>query len=169
MFKVKRIALVLVVFILGIGIGTFILAKARFPLLVKETNPSSPLTVPLPANWKFQEALPGNSFATAFDLTPGYDTEGTLNPGNILDYYVFSLKQPSKITVSVTNVPSDFAMAFYNNNFNEIGHTIRNGSIGGSTILSLQSGKYYIKVIGNYTEVTNNPYTIRLDIQSQVE
>src|SRR5258708_16992810 len=166
----KYLIFAIVIFIAGSLTAAFILNKTQTPILVQEVNPVNILNLQIPANWKGKEKLPGNSFATALDIIPGYDTQGTLNPGNIVDYYAFKIDQPAKINITVSNLPNDFGMVYYDSNFKQIGYTLRNGSISGATTISIQNpGKYYIKVLGNYSEPGNNPYVIRISIQSFFE
>ncbi len=121
---------------------------------------------PLPPGWSSKESLPGNSFATAFSLNPGVKTQGTLNVENALDYYVFTLKDPSQIIIDVTDVPKTLSWVLYDAQFKEVAYTLRSGTKEGSTKISIQNpGKYYIRVWADYSgDSTNFPYTIRLSI-----
>lgn len=160
----KYLLLVVIIFGLGIGSG-IIIQRYNQPKVFPLASQPNPLDLPIPQSWKSVENQPSNSFATAIDLVPGYDTQGTLGPGNILDYYKFTIKQPAKVQMTVSNLPQEFNSVYYDANYNEIGHTLRTGSISGVTVISLQNpGKYYVKIFGNYTDVVNLPYTIRVSI-----
>ncbi len=121
--------------------------------------------VPLPPDWAAKEDLPGNSFGTSLPLSPGIQTQGTIDDNNAIDYYFFTLKNPSQIVINVTNVPKALYWVLYDDKFNEVTSTYRKGSTLGSTQVALQNpGKYYIKVWADYHAFTNYPYTIRLTI-----
>lgn len=139
--------------------------NATTPTSVKSTIPFNIPQVPLPPDWALKEGQPGNSFGTSFPLNPGIKTQGTLNTDNAIDYYVFSLKDPSQIIVDVTDIPKSLYWILYDNQFKELASAYRKGTSSGSTQISLQNpGKYYLKVWSDYNEVANYPYTIRLSI-----
>ncbi len=121
---------------------------------------------PLPPGWQSKENLPGNSFATAFQLNPGVKTQGTLNADNALDFYFFNLKEPSQIIIDVTDVPKTFSWILYDAQFKEVAYTLRSGTTEGSTKVTIQNpGKYYIRTWAEYGQTyTNFPYTIRLSV-----
>jgi len=164
--KLKITTVIIIIFIIGLGTGLIFEKKISPPATALPENNLIPLNIPIPSNWKSKESAPGNSFNTAIDIVPGYGTQGTLNPGNILDYFKFNLKDPAKITVTVSNLPQEFGFILYDANLNQVAQTIRSGSTEGTTTISLSNpGKYYIKVFADYTQIVNVPYDIRMSIQ----
>lgn len=159
-----------VFFIIGIFVGrTWYMLSLHVAINQPSTN-STLLTfnipqVPLPSDWTSKENLPGNSFATAYPLNAGIETQGTLDVENIIDYYTFSIKDPSQIILNVTDIPKALYWVLYDGQYKEIASTYRTGVAKGSTQLALENpGKYYIRVWADYHQLTNYPYTIRLNI-----
>lgn len=162
--KYLKYLIILAIFVLGIFVGNILQSKKQ-PTINTQQTLTSLDEQPLPNTWKTNENQPGNSFATAVKIQSGYETQGTLNPGNILDYYTFDLSQPADIIVTVTDVPKQFGFILYDGNYNEIAHTFRSGSTEGTTKINVPTaGKYYLKVFGNYKEIVNVPYTIRYSV-----
>jgi len=159
-----------VFFIVGVIVGRnwfmFPAHTTNFPQSTRSNSLTLDIPqVPLPPDWLSKEDLAGNSFKTAFSLSPGIQTQGTINDNNAIDYYFFALKNPSQIVINVTNVPKALYWVLYDDKFNEVTSTYRKGAIQGSTQVALQNpGKYYIKVWADYHAFTNYPYTIRLTI-----
>lgn len=162
-------------FLVGLFVG-----RKWLKLPIYMTNSSKPaksalltFNVPqisLPPNWSSKENLPGNSFETAFSLNTGVQTQGTLNEDNAVDYFFFTLKDSSQVIIDVTNVPKSLYWVLYDSEFREVTSTYRTGASKGSTQVSLHNaGKYYIKVWADYTDLTNYPYTIRLNILPNFE
>lgn len=121
--------------------------------------------VPLPSDWAAKENLPGNSFSTAFLLNPGIDTQGTINDSNAIDYFSFSIKDPSQIVIDITNVPKSLYWIVYDSAYKQVAASYRTGSTSGSSHVLLQNaGTYYIKVWADYHDYANYPYNIRLSI-----
>ncbi len=159
-----------VLFFVGMIVGKFWVMLPTGMTAVQKPTKSGITTfnvpqIPLPPGWSSKENLPGNSFATAYSLDPGIKTQGTLNIDNAIDFYTFSLKNPSQIIINITDVPKALYWVLYNDQFKELASTYRKGESQGSTQISLQDpGKYYIKVWADYQQLTNYPYTIRLNI-----
>ncbi len=108
---------------------------------------------------------PGNSFATAYSLDPGIQTQGTLSNDNAIDYYTFNVKGPSQVFLNITNIPKRLYWVLSDSNYNEIASIYRKGVSTGSTQVDVQNpGKYYVKIWADYNETTNFPYAIRLSI-----
>lgn len=174
--KIRKILLitlvVLCVFSLGFYIGkiTTIAMKPKMTTQKKSLVAFNIPQVPLPPDWSQKENLPGNSFETAIPLTIGFQTQGTINENNVIDYYSFVLKSPSKVIFDITNVPKSLYWILYDNTHKEIASSYRTGLLSGSSQVSLQNPEtYYIKVWADYSQWTNYPYTIRLSILPFVE
>lgn len=163
--KFSRFFILLIVFAIGIVLGAFLISSRQSSNNNVFKIPDGLLNQIVPPSWNQKTNLPGNSFSTATKLQTGLDTQGTLTPGNITDYYTFNLKQAANIIVTVANVPKDFGFILYDSSYTEVAHTLRYGSTAGTTTIKItNAGKYYLKVFGNYTEVVNVPYTIRVSV-----
>lgn len=156
--------LAVIMFSLGVVLGPKIFAPGvQFP----PPPPSdSPIPSP-PTSWANKANLPGNSFATAFNLVPGFDVNGSLNAQNVEDFYTFTVDHTSKVRLTGTNTPQDYRWYLYDSNYQLIASTVRSGVVEGLSSVVLQNpGRYYLRVIGKYSDANSLPYTIRLDISS---
>jgi len=158
----------LIFFLVGFMLCRLFFLRTITTSSVKQSHSTITFTIPqieLPQNWSSKTNLQGNSFETAFTLNTGIKTQGTLNTDNAIDYYTFTLKDPSQIVIDLTDVPKALFWVLYDNQQKEIASTYRTGSNGGSTQVALDNpGKYYLKVWADYHELVNYPYTIRLSI-----
>ncbi len=155
-------------FLGGFGVARLFFVRTVTISSIKRTHSVITFSVPqvpLPPDWSSKASLPGNSFETAFSLIPGVATQGTINDNDAIDFYSFTLKDPSHIIVDVTDVPKSLYWVLYDDQRKQIATTYRSGSTTGSTQVLIQNpGTYYIEVWADYHELSNYPYTIRLSI-----
>lgn len=87
--------------------------------------------------------------ATAATIPTGTAVSAAISPSGDVDYYKVTTTATSNFSITLTNLPGDYDLYFYNSAGTQIGSSTAGGSSNESITLNNQAaGTYYVRVIG---------------------
>jgi hypothetical protein len=131
------------------GIGSF--ANAQF-------------TTATPCNALYDNSTHGTP-ATAVLIPLNTNITGTISTGTDIDYYKFVISKVGSVTITLTTLPANYALALYSTNGTTL---LKSSNKNGNTSESISytfttTGTYYVRVIGSSTAFNaNSCYTLKV-------
>ncbi len=89
------------------------------------------------------------TLATAAAISTGTAVSAAISPSGDIDYYKVTTTATSNFSITLTNLPGDYDLYFYNSAGTQIGSSEAGGTTSETITLSNQAaGTYYVRVIG---------------------
>ena len=109
-----------------------------------------------------------NTFSNATSATS--INRATINIKNDVDYYKFTVQNPSNVSIDLTNIASgcNYTMQLYNSNYTLITTAAQSGSVNKNITQTLNADTYYVKVYSNGT-CSGQYYSLNISANASVD